>query len=341
MTAMEAIAVASAFVAGVLLPFALIPILRRLGVLDVPNDRSSHTVTAVRGVGLTITLAVLIGFAIIWWAGPRTDGPLLPVVAAIAVAAATLGWIEDYRGVSVGWRFGLQLAIGALGTTAMVVITDSSWWWVLVGALALTAYINVANFMDGINGISGLHGMTVGVFFAGTALLDDQPWLVAPALVVAAAFASFLPWNLGRGHVFLGDVGSYLLGATLAALGAAAFLNGMEPGYLLGPVVIYLADTGYTLLVRIRTGERWYAAHRQHVYQRLTDVGLGHLASALTVTVATALCAGGATLSVLAPSPGQYLWGVFIVAVIVAYLSSPVWIGRLTGARRGVGTRDK
>lgn len=331
MTGIETIAVVVSFAAGVLLPFALIPVLTRLGVIDVPNDRSSHTTMAVRGVGLTITVAVLLGFGLIWFAGPRSAGALLPVVAGVALAAATLGWVEDYRGVSVGWRFGLQLVIGALGTTAMVAITDSSRWWILVGALAVTAYVNVANFMDGINGISGLHGLTVGLFFAGAGMLDGQLWLVAPSLVVAAAFAAFLPWNLGRGHVFLGDVGSYLLGATLAALGAAAFLNGMEPGYLLGPVVIYLADTGYTLLVRIRTGERWYAAHRQHVYQRLTDVGLSHIASSLTVTVATALCAAGAMFSVLAPAPGQFLWGLFIIAVIAAYLSSPVWIARLSG----------
>ncbi|GAA1362352.1 hypothetical protein GCM10009596_21750 [Arthrobacter rhombi] len=336
MTGVETIAVVASFAAGVLLPFALIPVLKRLGVIDVPNDRSSHTITAVRGVGLTIAVAVLLGFAIVWFVGPYAAGPLLPVVAGVALAAATLGWIEDYRGVSVGWRFGVQLVIGAVGTAAMVAVTDSSLWWILVGALAVTAYINVTNFMDGINGISGLHGLTVGLFFAGAGIMGNQPWLVAPSLVVAAAFAAFLPWNLGRGHVFLGDVGSYLLGATLAALGAAAFLNGMEAGYLLGPVVIYLADTGYTLLVRIRAGERWYAAHRQHVYQRLTDVGLSHVGSALVVTVATAFCAGGAMLSVQSPGVGKGVWGVFMAAVIIAYLSSPVWIARLSGQRPAV-----
>lgn len=323
------VAIAVAFVAGVLLPFALIPLLQRLGVIDVPNDRSSHTITAVRGLGLTITVAIMAGFAIIWATADNASGGLLPVVAGVALAAAVLGWVEDYRGVSVGWRFSLQLIIGAVGTTAMVILTGSSWWWILVGALALGAYINVANFMDGINGISGLHGLVVGLFFAGAGAIDHQAWLIAPSLVVAAAFASFLPWNLGRGHVFLGDVGSYLLGGTLAALGAAAFLNGMEAGYLLGPVAIYLADTGYTLLARIRGGERWYAAHRQHVYQRLTDVGLSHPASALMVAGATALCAGGAMMAVQSVGWGQYLWGIFILAIVLAYLSSPVWIGRL------------
>ncbi|MGP5196817.1 UDP-phosphate glycosyltransferase [Arthrobacter rhombi] len=325
------VALIVAFLAGVLLPFALIPLLKRLGVIDVPNDRSSHTITAVRGLGLTITVAIMLGFSIIWFTADNPSGGLLPVVAGVALAAAILGWVEDYRGVSVGWRFSLQLIIGALGTTAMVILTGSSWWWILVGALALSAYINVANFMDGINGISGLHGMVVGLFFAGAGAIDHQTWLIAPSLVVAAAFASFLPWNLGRGHVFLGDVGSYLLGGSLAALGAAAFLNGMEAGYLLGPVVIYLADTGYTLLVRIRGGERWYAAHRQHVYQRLTDVGLSHLGSSLMVAVATALCAGGAMLAVPSNGVGQYLWGVFILFVVFLYLSSPAWIGRLRG----------
>ncbi len=72
---------------------------------------------------------------------------------------------------------------------------------------------------------------------------------------------------------FLGDVGSYLLGASIAALAVAGFLSGVYVEYVLSPILVYAADTGYTLLRRIKAGERWYASHREHVYQRLTDVG--------------------------------------------------------------------
>ncbi len=101
------------------------------------------------------------------------------------------------------------------------------------------------------------------------------------------AFLGFLPWNLSRGSVFLGDVGSYLLGASVAALAVAGFLSGVYVEYVLSPILVYVADTGYYCCARINAGERWYASHREHVYQRLTDVGFSHLQSAGTVAACT------------------------------------------------------
>ena len=146
--------------------------------------------------------------------------------------------------------------------------------------MAIAAYINIANFMDGINGISSFHGILAGAAYAVAGVLAGQPWLTAGGAVLAMAFLGFLPWNLSRGSVFLGDVGSYLLGASVAALAVAGFLSGVYVEYVLSPILVYLADTGYTLLRRIKAGERWYASHREHVYQRLTDVGFSHLQSA-------------------------------------------------------------
>lgn len=329
---MPALAVGVAFLLSALAPLVLIPLLRRLGVLDVPNERSSHSRVVVRGVGLTVAAGVAGGLAVDLAAGGNQPAGLVPAVGAVALAAAVLGWIEDYRGLSVASRFGIQALIGVLGTTAMVLATGTSWLWVVPGALAIAAYINIANFMDGVNGISGLHGLVVGLFFAATGVHTGQGWMVVPSLVVAAAFTAFLPWNLGRGNVFLGDVGSYLLGASLAALGAAAFLNGVEVGYLLGPVAIYLADTAYTLLRRIRAGEQWWASHRQHVYQRLTDAGLSHVGSALAATGASVLTGIAAFLAANDPGPLRILWGLVLFAVLAAYLSSPRWAAR---PRRG------
>jgi UDP-N-acetylmuramyl pentapeptide phosphotransferase/UDP-N-acetylglucosamine-1-phosphate transferase len=329
-------AVAAAFLLSLLLPFGLKPLLVRLGVLDVPNERSSHTVTTVRGVGITVAVGLLAGLLLAQPAVEAEERPLLGLAAAVAAAAALLGWVEDYRGVSVKVRALLQFLIGAGGTAVAVQLTDSSWWWVPVGALAIAGYINAANFMDGINGISGLHGLGTGLLFAAAGAVEDQRWLLLAGLVVAASFAAFLPWNLGRGNVFLGDVGSYLLGASLAVLGVAGFLAGVPAESLLGPVTIYLADTAATLLRRISAGEQWYAPHRQHVYQRLTDAGFGHLKSSLFVTacsVLTGLCGLLAAQSGFAGKLGALLAG---AVVIVFYLRSPAIFGRRQAERAGL-----
>lgn len=319
-----ALCIGVAFLASLLLPFLVIPLLRRLGVLDVPNERSSHTRVVIRGVGVTVAVGVLAGLVLALLTGlVAVDRSVVAILIVIIGLSALLGWIEDWRGVSVRARAGSQLVIGLAGTAALAWTMEQSWWWVPVGGLAIAAYINVANFMDGINGISGLHGLTVGVLYSVSGVLSDHVWLTVTGAVVAAAFAAFLPWNLLRGQVFLGDVGSYLLGASIAGTAVAAFLAGVYVEYLLFPILIYLVDSFSTLLRRVRRGERWYTAHRQHVYQRLTDTGLSHLQVSLFVTGCTA-AVGLTGLMTAGAGAGATLAGVlFAVAVVVFYLASP------------------
>ncbi|MCC3277630.1 glycosyltransferase family 4 protein [Arthrobacter sp. zg-Y40] len=324
-----AVCAAAAFLISLLLPFVFIPLLRRLGVLDVPNERSSHTTVVIRGVGLTVAAGVLAGLVLSLATGlVSVDRSIIAILIAVIGLASLLGWIEDWRGVSVRTRAGSQLVIGLAGTAALAWTMEQSWWWVPVGGVAIAAYINVANFMDGINGISGLHGLVVGVLYSISGVLSDHVWLTVAGAVTAAAFAAFLPWNLGRGQVFLGDVGSYLLGASVAGTAVAAFLAGVYVEYLLFPLLVYLADTFSTLLRRVRRGERWYTAHRQHVYQRLTDAGLSHVQVSLLVTGCT-LVVGLAGLFTAGAGAGTTLAGVlFAVAVVVFYLASPALFAR-------------
>ena len=324
-----ALCIGAAFLVSLLLPFLFIPVLRRLGVLDIPNERSSHSTVIIRGVGVTIAAGVLLGLALSLLTGlVAVDRSIVVILMVVIAAAALLGWVEDFRGLSVRVRAGLQLALGIAGTTALVWTMEQSYWWVPVGALAIAAYINVANFMDGINGLSGLHGTVVGLLYAAAGLLGEHVWMSVAGLVTAAAFAAFLPWNLGRGSVFMGDVGSYLLGASIAGIAVAAFLAGVNVEYLIFPIIIYLADTFSTLLRRISRGERWYAAHRQHVYQRLTDAGLSHLQSAAVVTVCTVLAGTAGLLMAEAGDAVKVLGSLFTVAVVVFYLLAPRVFGR-------------
>lgn len=334
---------------ALLLPLFVRPLLARAGVLDVPNSRSSHTVPTIRGMGITtaaaLAAAVLVAVFLPQTGAPRQGSLTLLVILGVVLAAATIGWLEDIRGLSVKVRAALQLGVGAVAT-AIVAILDpgqQQLWLIPVGALAVAAYVNVTNFMDGINGISGTHGLLVGGFYAYAGYVSGHAWLVYAGIAIALAFAGFLPWNLSRNKVFLGDVGSYLLGAAIAVTAMCAFLAGVPVEYIFSPVLIYLVDTFVTFLRRLIAGERWYVAHRQHVYQRLNIVGLSHVQATAVVCAATILvsvlgsiaASGGELSQVLATAAG--------FAVVLAYLRTPTLFQRLLsrrGAHSGTGEVD-
>jgi UDP-GlcNAc:undecaprenyl-phosphate GlcNAc-1-phosphate transferase len=324
-----ALAAAITLLASLLLPLAVKPWLVRMGVVDVPSARSSHGKTTIRGMGVAVALATAVGYlAVVLLGAVTVDRSVFTVVLGIIATSAAVGWIEDLRGLSIRGRAAAQLGIGAAGSAALLVLTAQSFWWLPLAALAIAAYVNIANFMDGINGISGLHGVTAGAAYAVAGSLAGQPWLTAGGAVLAMAFLGFLPWNLGRGTVFLGDVGSYLLGASVAALAVAGFLSGVYVEYVLSPLLVYVADTGFTLLRRIKAGERWYASHREHVYQRLTDVGFSHLQSAAVVTLCTVAVIVLGFIAATADLPTVALCMAGSLAVLGLYLASPALIRR-------------
>ena len=320
---------AIALVLALALPLVVRPLLARAGVLDVPNARSSHSVPTIRGMGITTAAALsaaVLAAIFLPQSGTAGRGALtLVVILAVVLAASTIGWLEDIRGLSVKVRAGSQLLVGGLATAAVAIIDpgQQQLWLIPVGALAVAAYINVDNFMGGINGISGTHGLLVGGFYAYAGLVSGHAWLVYVGIAIAMAFAGFLPWNLSRNRVFLGDVGSYLLGASIAVAAMCAFLTGVPVEYVFSPVLIYLTDTFVTFLRRLLAGERWYAAHRQHVYQRLTIVGLSHVQATAVVSAATILVSllgiaavqGGEVIQIAATAAG--------FAVVLVYLRTP------------------
>jgi UDP-GlcNAc:undecaprenyl-phosphate GlcNAc-1-phosphate transferase len=305
-----------------------IALLRRLAVLDVPGGRSSHSVPTPRGGGVPIAIG-LVAAALI---APGT-GDARPALAVAVGFFGLLGLLDDLRGLPALARLALQAA-GASVVAAVLV-------WPLslpaveavavVAAVAvwLVGFVNAFNFMDGVNGISGAHALVGGACFAGLGLWRGDALLAGAGAAVAGGAAAFLPWNAARARVFLGDVGSYALGAALAVLAACAVvIAGLPPEAALGPLALYLADTGWTLQRRIRAGEPWLQAHRTHAYQRLTDAGWSHQ----RVTAVTgALTAGLSLLGAVSLTPSPLARAAADAAglmLLAAYLRLPAWLGQ-------------
>jgi UDP-GlcNAc:undecaprenyl-phosphate/decaprenyl-phosphate GlcNAc-1-phosphate transferase len=302
-----------------------IPLLRRAAIIDVPGQRSSHTVPTPRGGGIPIVAGLLVAAGLI--------GGAIAAVFAFAVAAfGLLGFVEDLRGLSAGWRLIMQAIGGTM--VAVVLVSDlaaPAAMLVLLVALCaawITGFVNAFNFMDGVNGISGAHALIAGGVFACLGWWHHDGFLVPAGAAVAAGALAFLPWNAGHARVFLGDAGSYALGAALAVLAAYAVIHGIPAEAALGPLVLYIADTAWTLQRRIRAGERWLEAHRTHIYQRWCDAGWSHqqvtvAAAATTVLLSllgAASLAGDPALRAAADLAGA--------GVVLAYLRSPALLAR-------------
>lgn len=327
---------ALAFVLGALLPFAVRPILHRYDMVDVPNERSSHTAPTYRGMGLATAAATFVAFVaatLFGWTYRSAESLQLAVtIAAAILCSLALGWLEDIRGVSIVRRAGLQLVIGVLVSVSFATVQGTNVLVLILGAIFIAGYINVANFMDGINGISGAHGLVAGLAYALTGWMVNLPWLALAGVAVAGAFAAFLPWNVRPGkNVFLGDAGSYVLGAALGTLAVGAWFADVPFLLAFAPLMTYLADAGTTLFRRFMAGEQWYKPHRTHTYQRLTDVGFSHLGSTAVVTGTTIL-----VWVLLAFASDLYAAGSVVatvgvvlvaLAVLVVYLRMPQLFG--------------
>lgn len=314
-----------ALVLGLVLPIAVRKLLVKLNMVDIPTERSSHKTPTYRGMGLATALAAMAAYVVALATGMIPSDRMVAIAILIGMfSSCLLGWLEDVRGVSIVVRFGVQVLIGLIVTSMITISLGTAIVWIPLGVLAVAAYINVVNFMDGVNGISGIHGGVVGGFYAYAGIANHIPWLAIGGIAVALAYLAFLPWNVRTGHnVFLGDAGSYFLGGAIASMAIGAFLSGVYIEYLLSPLLIYLADTGFTLAKRIIRGEQWYKPHRTHVYQRLTDAGFSHIGSALTVagfTVAVTLI----SIYSLPSSAQTQLWsGALVICLIGLYLFLP------------------
>lgn len=289
----EAVPGVAALLTSLLLAWPVISVLRAQHVLDVPNARSSHSKATVRGGGIALMSGVAVGIAI---SGPDYR---LVTLLGLSLAAALVGLGDDLRNLSAYVRLVVQLLLG--GAVVMLLAPLPTSWGGLLGAavimLGVVGYVNAFNFMDGINGISGMTGAVIGLWYLYLGLAGSDEHLAVGGAVVMGACLGFLPWNFPVARVFLGDVGSYGLGLLIGGLAVVAYATGASPLEAMAPLILYVADTGWTLASRLRRGSPWREAHREHVYQRLCDAGLTHVQTTTVVALATAMtCAAIAWL---------------------------------------------
>ncbi len=312
---------------GAFTALGLIPMprfLEKRNVVDEASQRSSHVGVVPRGAGVVLyssfLLAVLVGLAFSLW----EDSNLVISAALLVGALMFIGLADDVFGVPIAARLLLQVLIGSmvavLASPTNVRLGFGLMLFVIVG-LGVATIINTVNFMDGINGISGVTAAVVAAIYASLALeanIDDIGLL---SLCVAATAIGFLPHNVPRARIFLGDSGSYYLGVSLGVLNVLLWVKGFSTIVVLAPLSLYLADVAVTLVTRMLRGERFWEPHRGHRYQRLANGGLGHTRTTVFVGVLTAVGGAASWLDRLGHRP----WAIATVAALLAvYFFAPI-----------------
>jgi UDP-N-acetylmuramyl pentapeptide phosphotransferase/UDP-N-acetylglucosamine-1-phosphate transferase len=272
-----------------LLTRALIPILARREILDLPNERSSHRVPTPRGGGIAVIGSLLLAWIVLAGIGSVPAGVFGIALGAILLAAVS--WIDDLRSLSPLARLLAQAAAGAIG---LAVLPEKP------GLFSLTAigliwlwWINLFNFMDGIDGLAGSEAAAIGtgLLLFATFGTGSDPALRELAAAVTGAAVGFLVWNWSPARIFLGDVGSVPLGYVLGFLLLDLAVRGYWKIALILPLY-FLADATITLARRLLRGERVWKAHREHFYQQALRGGLGHAAVVRRVIAADLLLIG-------------------------------------------------
>jgi UDP-N-acetylmuramyl pentapeptide phosphotransferase/UDP-N-acetylglucosamine-1-phosphate transferase len=326
---------AVAFVVTVALTPLVLTYLRRGQRFDVPNERSSHAAPTPRGGGLAVAVGASVGALVATSLPSATRTGLL----AAALVFGVIGLIDDLRPTPALVRLAAQFAAASAALPWLLHAMHGSALWKLTFfagcALWITAYVNAFNFMDGINGISACHAIAAGAAWAIVANLNNTPSLATVGALIGAACLAFLPFNFPSARVFLGDVGSYFIGAWMAVAVIVGLRGGLPFEAAIAPVAVYLVDTSTTIVRRVRAGETWHAPHRSHVYQRLHQQGWSHARTTLVVTGFTLVCAALGAVSLTGALVARVSADVAAAMLLVAYVRSPGLRRAVTVASRG------
>jgi UDP-GlcNAc:undecaprenyl-phosphate/decaprenyl-phosphate GlcNAc-1-phosphate transferase len=258
--------------------------------LDLPCARSSHQRPTVRGGGVGLAFALCLSLLLLASRAhgvPRGDVGLF-AIATVIVAA--IGLWDDYRNPPASWRLFLQLGAAGLvmGGGMEFHLLRLPWghnvilYWAAapLTLLWIAGMTNLYNFIDGVDGLASCLAITYSAGIAAASFAVGRPGEAVVALVIIAACLGFLWFNFPPARLFMGDVGSLTLGFVLSVLAIRLSSVGKQQIPLAFFLILFssfLFDTSYTILRRAIRGERFWLAHRSHLYERLTRIGWSHL----------------------------------------------------------------
>lgn len=300
--------------------------IRRVGIFDLPNNRSSHARPMPSSGGIAIVVTAFLGFLAIHLVSDtvRIAEQHMLGLGLAAAAITVIGLLDDldrlggFKRKLAGQIFAgcVLLAFGiAIESVTVPFYGPVSLGWIgypltLFWVVALT---NILNFMDGLDGMAAGTAIVAAAALGIVTFTQGSHFVYILCYVLLAASLGFFVFNFPRARIFMGDVGSQFLGFTFAALAVvAAEQDASRTSLLVVPLLFFhfIFDTGFTFCRRLLAGENVTQAHRSHLYQLLNRLGYSHARVSALYFVFAATQGAGAIVLVNLPSSQRI--GVFL-----------------------------
>jgi len=275
----------------------------RTGIMDHPVHRSSHTTPVPRVGGLAIMMGAFLALMCMF----RPSLSFL-VGAGVGALVTFISFIDDVHPLPSVLRFGVQVTVATLAIWLIGLVprnfglpyaelTMSPYIALPLAVVFVVSFVNIFNFMDGINGIAAAQGIWGGAALSVLLLWGGTGNSVLTAAALAGACLGFLPHNFPKARMFMGDVGSVTVGFVLAMLTVLGANQTEIPwvAFVL-PLGVFIYDGAFTILKRVLAGQNFTKPHREHHYQLLIRCGWSHTRVTLLQMALMTLCALGAIL---------------------------------------------
>ena len=253
------------------LELAYFKIADRFNIIDKPNERSSHSTSVLRGGGIIFLLSL--------WIWSVFYGFQYPFFLLAVTLIAGVSFIDDIRSLPDSVRLVAQIVAMTMMFGQLNILHWDMWWIVIIALIVCVGASNVVNFMDGVNGITGVYAMASLVPLA---LLNNTIYFVNQSLIYVVLIADviFCLFNFrpkGKAKCFAGDVGSIGVAYILLFMIGLLVLTTGDVTYLIF-LLVYGVDGCLTICHRILLHENLGEAHRKHAYQIMAnELKIGHV----------------------------------------------------------------
>ena len=289
-------------------------------LMDIPNERSSHVTPTPRGGGLAIAVTWFLGISYLYFINQIDYNLYFGLMAGILISG--ISFLDDIYTLKSLPRMIIQAisTLIALYFIGGLKVIDFGFFTIentillsILAFIGIIWFINLFNFIDGIDGHS-----STGALFISLALFFFVQDMVL--LVLAAAVLGFLPWNWQKAKIFMGDIGSTLLGFTIAVL-LIYYNNSGQFSIINGLIItaVFWFDATFTLIKRLLNKENVGQAHRKHAYQRIVQFGFSHQKTVFIVALINLILFGLIYFSTLYEVKSVFILGFTLLFLFSIY----------------------